>query len=362
MKKYEKNIVDFFMGANTPQGFFSQFDKLFDVQSGYDTYIIKAGSGFGKSTVMKAIGTAMAKKGYPVEFVRCTADPDSLDAMVCHDLKFVIADGTAPHVVEPKYPGAHETILSFYGCADRKKLEGKVEDLMAIDKQKKKLLDRSTRFSVAANSILGDSVKLVDPFVDKIKLSRYSENLAKKLIKEPTDHTANEQVRFLSAVTNKGKIFFKDSPQKLAKTIYAFHDEYGCVADKIIAHLRTYAMKMGYNIVSCYHHWSPVSKIEHLFIPELNLGFITTNKFNEIDFKPFRTIHAKRFIDIDKLATVKNRLKFNRRTVDILTDEIIALQKQIRKQHAKTEAIYVPAIDFAPIDKVTQELIAKYVK
>lgn len=362
MKKYEKNIVDFFMGANTPQGFFSQFDKLFDPNTGYHTYIIKAGSGFGKSTMMKQIGTSMAKKGHQVEFVRCTADPESLDAMVCHDLKFVIADGTAPHVVEPKYPGVHETVLSFYQYADPTKLKGKLEKLLEVDKKKKELLNQSTRFTVAANSIVSDTAKIVDPHIDKIKLVHYAETLSKKLFKKKSDKYGDEQVRFLSAVTNKGKIFFGDTPQKLAKTIYAYHDEYGCVSNKIIAILKERALEAGYDIIACYNHWSPVTKVEHLFIPELELGFITIHDFNKINFKPFRTIHAKRFLDLEELKSVKNRLRFNKKTISLLTDKIISLQQEVRKQHLQVEEIFVPAVDFEPIDKITKQIIKKHVK
>ncbi len=48
-------IVDFFLGANSEHGFFSHFGQLQDPYSQEKTYIIKAGPGTGKSTMMKRI-------------------------------------------------------------------------------------------------------------------------------------------------------------------------------------------------------------------------------------------------------------------------------------------------------------------
>ena len=40
------------------------------------------------------------------EYIRCSGDPDSLDAVWLPQLGTAVVDGTAPHVVEPAYPAA----------------------------------------------------------------------------------------------------------------------------------------------------------------------------------------------------------------------------------------------------------------
>ena len=49
----------FFLGACTPQGFLSHYDSLFDELE--QLYIIKGGSGCGKSTFMRKIGAEARK-------------------------------------------------------------------------------------------------------------------------------------------------------------------------------------------------------------------------------------------------------------------------------------------------------------
>ena len=39
--------------------------------------------------------------GYDAEYILCSGDPDSLDAVIIPSLKLAWADGTAPHALEP---------------------------------------------------------------------------------------------------------------------------------------------------------------------------------------------------------------------------------------------------------------------
>ena len=54
-------------------------------------------SGCGKSTLMKRVAAAAEERGLQVEYIRCSGDPDSLDAILLPEKKTAIVDGTAPH-------------------------------------------------------------------------------------------------------------------------------------------------------------------------------------------------------------------------------------------------------------------------
>ena len=45
------------------------------------------------------------EEGIETELIYCSADTDSLDAVMSYDGKIVAADATLPHAAEPKYPG-----------------------------------------------------------------------------------------------------------------------------------------------------------------------------------------------------------------------------------------------------------------
>lgn len=349
------------MGANTPQGFYTQIQTLFAPQNKYHTYIIKASSGSGKSTMMKKIGDAIAKKGHPVEFLKCTADSTSVDAVVCHPLKFAIVDGTFPHVVDPTFPGASEQVLSFYHCVDPEKIKPKLDTLMAASKKRKDLLDQSTRFASAASSLMQSVEKIAAPMVNIKKAGTYAEHLSKQHFPPKKQATGKEQVRFLSAITNEGAVFLEDTIEKIAETTYVFQDEHGYITPKILNALRKKALANGYDIISCYHHWNP-KRLEHLFIPTLKLAFVTSGPFHKISIKPFRTVHAKRFYDLEKLQLQKAKLRFYKKAIAVLSEKIAELHAAVQTQQEIIEQCYIPAIDFTDIDAATNHLIETYGK
>lgn len=92
------NPLEFFLGANTPQGFVSRYDQLADPADGWREFVIKGGPGTGKSTMMKRIAAEVGARCSEIELIRCSSDVDSLDAVILPAIKTAIADGTAPHV------------------------------------------------------------------------------------------------------------------------------------------------------------------------------------------------------------------------------------------------------------------------
>ena len=73
--------VCFFLGANTPSGFYSLYDQLLPPTGAEDCFLLKGGPGCGKSTLMRRVAQAVEARGLTVEYIRCSGDPDSLDAI-----------------------------------------------------------------------------------------------------------------------------------------------------------------------------------------------------------------------------------------------------------------------------------------
>ena len=89
--------IRYFLGANSPDGFYSLYDQMIDPVQARRIYILKGGPGCGKSSLMRRVAQAMEEKGASVEYIACSGDPDSLDAVVFPALNTAIVDGTAPH-------------------------------------------------------------------------------------------------------------------------------------------------------------------------------------------------------------------------------------------------------------------------
>ncbi len=122
----------YFLGANTGRGFVSLYDGF--VRSGDFLYILKGAPGCGKSSFMRRIGMAAEAAGHEVEYVLCSGDPDSLDGVYITDLGIAYADGTAPHVLEPKHPGADSNYVNLGAHLDQTALKPLLPELDALQK------------------------------------------------------------------------------------------------------------------------------------------------------------------------------------------------------------------------------------
>lgn len=94
--------IQYFLGGNTPSGFYSLYHQLSDPERFRAVYIIKSGPGSGKSTFMRRVERHVQAAGLETEQVLCSGDPDSLDAVIVPALGAAIVDGTAPQGVVSK--------------------------------------------------------------------------------------------------------------------------------------------------------------------------------------------------------------------------------------------------------------------
>lgn len=97
----DSNMIQYFLGANAPGGFYSLYDQLIAPETARAVYILKGGPGCGKSTLMRTVSDMVCAAGEQAEYILCSGDPDSLDAVVFPRLKVALVDGTAPHGMAP---------------------------------------------------------------------------------------------------------------------------------------------------------------------------------------------------------------------------------------------------------------------
>ena len=93
--------VRYFLGANSPAGFYSLYDQLIDPAEADAVFILKGGPGCGKSTLMRQVARRMEEAGLETEYILCSGDPESLDALLLPQLGVALVDGTAPHGTAP---------------------------------------------------------------------------------------------------------------------------------------------------------------------------------------------------------------------------------------------------------------------
>src|SRR6056297_3561194 len=138
------NLINFFPGANTPNGFYSFFKYLSYKMK--HIYIIKGGPGTGKSTFMKNIGEDILEMGFDIEKHHCASDYKSLDGLVIPNFETAILDGTAPHTVEPRYPGVVEEILNLGQFWDSNLLRQKKQSIIELNTEIKDCFTRAYNY------------------------------------------------------------------------------------------------------------------------------------------------------------------------------------------------------------------------
>lgn len=339
------NFSKYFLAANSAEGFVSHFADNYDALSDWRAYIIKGGPGTGKSSFMKYIMVRAIDAGYTVEICPCTSDPDSLDAIIIKEIKTMVLDGTSPHVVEPKYPGACEEIINLgqFWCGE--KLREKAAQIIDITNQNKKLHKTAAAYITAAGELIYDNLKLSERFTNQKKVQQFATKFALRLIPKRKKHAPFEWVRFLGGVTPNGVVAYSKTIDQFYKNVVVIDDKYGAVAGVIMDVVRKTALDNGHEIITLKNLFLPSKLIDHILIPELSLAFVREYEYIKFS-EEHRRIHARRFYDVNTLRAHRPRITFNRRvTRELLLGAIETLQKA-KSVHDQMEKYYIDAMDF----------------
>lgn len=346
------NGSSFFLGSNTPSGFKSYFSELYNAFDGWHAYILKGGPGTGKSGFMKKILSAAEKEGLAAEKIYCSSDPDSLDAVIFPEIKCSVADGTSPHVIEPRFPGVCEEIINLGKFWDSDLLEensSAIIDLTAKCSQKHK---RCVKFLEAAQGAQKDMSNLTTDAVEQEKLDRYISRLTSRKLGHPKGKIGKESHRYINAATMHGNMFFTQTVQSLCDDCIILTDRYGAVSPLLLEQIRLYALGNGFDIINCHNPLSDKEETLHLIIPEIRFGIFTKDDRLDINLTDAKKINAERFMDKSFIKDHRLRINFASKLCTELLDEAYKSLSEAKKIHDELEKHYIDAMDF---DKVQTE-------
>lgn len=357
------HAVSFLLGANTPSGFVSRFDQLLKRERPFRLFVIKGGPGTGKSTFMKRIADELAHVSRDMEYIYCSSDIDSLDGIIFNDLKIALADGSPPHVIEPRYPGAFESVVYLGDCWDEERLQASREAIIGLYSKISASHEHCCRFLAAAAALSADTYGIALEHTDKHKIKRYAARVTATELRRGTKAAPKEQIRFLSAITNKGHVIFANTVKALCPKVFVIMDEYGAASRLLMNELRERALASGHDVISCCCPLSPFDKIDHVLIPDAGIAFVSSSKLFPIheSLNAYRTIHAKRFSDMELIGLRKKRIQFNRKAAAQMLEQAAALLAQAKALHDELEGYYKDAMDFEKVN-IKQEQVLKKIR
>ena len=346
-----------FLGANTPKGFVSLFDELYNPYDDTDAYIIKGGPGTGKSTFMKRIAAEAEKRGFCTERVYCSSDPSSLDALIVPEKKFSICDGTSPHVMEPRFPGVSENIINLGQFWDEKKLRENSGEIKRLYFENSLCHRRSSKYLAAAGHIDAQSRMLTEKYIKHDKIDSFCSRFVHRELKgDKKDSVGEKKRRFISAITPRGNLILADTVKNLCPRVIGIDDRQGVVSGFITSRIGESAVKNGFDVIYCHCPMKP-EESEHLMIPEKGIAIIRVNgAAGEIPCD--RVIHTGRFMH-ESFKENRLMLRFNERIKQELINESVSCLRRAKLIHDELEAFYIDAMDFDSLNGYCEEFTGK---
>lgn len=355
-------IKHLFPGGNTSLGFFSYYSDIITQEEADRLIIIKGGPGVGKSTFMKKVGEELLDKGYDVEFLHCSSDNNSLDGIKIPELKIAFIDGTAPHMVDPKNPGAVDYILNFGEYWDEKGIRVHKEDIIKTNKEIGAIFARAYKYLKAAYAVYQDSMVINNLALNKGKLNIRTSELISEIFGslEPVSEEGKLRSLFASAMTPKGLYNYLDNVLT-AEVIYEIKGGIGSCEEKILEKIKVASLERGFYTEAYYCALNPY-KLEHLLIPELNVAITTSNSYHSTSVEKYSSIDMKDFLNQDVLSAHIEDLEQNTREFDNLLNIALNTISRAKALHDRLETYYIPNINFNAIDICFTETMEKILK
>lgn len=351
--------VQYFLGANAPGGFYSLYHELLPTGQARAVYILKGGAGCGKSSFMRRVARHAQAAGLDTVSILCSGDPDSLDGLILPQLGAAVVDGTAPHVIEPRYPGAVDSYVDLGSCYDRAGLAPLRGEIIAATDRYKGHYTRVYRCLEAAGQLRRDNRELLLTDGLSARLVKRSAGIIGREVKKHGVQPGQICQRFLSAVTHRGYVFLEDTVFSQAKRVYELSDSYG-FAHELLSPILTAASSAGWDVVACPDPMAP-DRLAHLIIPGLSLAFVSTTPDQPWPQRPYRRLRLDAMADRDLYRTSRPRIRFTRKVHAVLEDEAVAGLRQAKADHDRLEQLYNPNVDFervyAMADQLAQELL-----
>ncbi len=355
----EKHV---FAGNNTSVGFYSYFNYTFNPEEANHIYILKGGPGVGKSSFMKKIGTRMMKKGYDVEYIHCSSDNDSLDGILISKLKIAFVDGTAPHTIDPKIPGAVDEIINLGTFLDNKKLEENRQEIMLITKKKSNIYKSAYRYLECAGLISEEIQSIYDEVTNYNKFWNLCKEVSSKFFSNslqddeyPSPGKINKL--FSEAYTANGYIQYTESLCK-DKKVWAINGKNKNASAKLLNFIADEAMERGYDVEGYYDPLTP-DKLQHIFVPQLEAMIVTSEDSSRQKYNA--VINLNHIINYKKIKD-QEELENNIQLYELLINLALIKLSETKQEHERLEAYYVKSMDFKGVDKFFEELYKKFEK
>lgn len=360
-------IKKMFPGAVTAQGFYSFYDYLIPQQEASHIFVIKGGPGLGKSTFMKKIGQAMHERGYDIEYHCCSSDNNSIDGVVIPSLGAALLDGTAPHVVDPKNPGAVDEIINFGEYWDEATLKKHKKEIMTCNAKISGYFQRAYFALQEAKIALEEWRYNTKSYQDWSKIKQMRLKTEQEILpKEPKEQgKGSERHLFAWGHTPQGKVEVIDTLLTEVDKLYVLKGQPGSGKSTFLAGIAERAVMCGWD-VQFYHSTLDPVKLDLVIIAELGAALVI-----DAEPYPYTPNFSGQIITLDFEQSLNKTQLEEEFGQDILAcqtrvnqhiERALKNSQKAKELHDLLENYYVPTMDFAALEKKYQAVLDKILR
>ena len=350
----------YFASANTCFGFKSYFSYIFNPELLKKIYIIKGGSGTGKSYLMNEIATKAVEKNLSVECFLCSSDPGSLDGIIINELGTAVIDGTAPHITDPKYPGVIENIINIGDFWDEEKLDGNKDKIFELTNKKSVYFSSAYKYLKAANEILESVNDLSKKYINHEKIEASVHRIINKHIKgknlnSSTSNANRSEYRFINAISPNGCETLDTFEQDAKKIFYISNENFtgSYYTESLLNQLKNR------NKIILPFALNP-EKTQGIYLKDTQILFVIKDKIaDKVYDERYNFINMDRFVDANFKKEHKYKLRIAKKCCNAVIDSAIEYLKGAKNLHFELEDIYKSAMNFDKKGKYSKDLIRK---
>ncbi|HBW34670.1 PRK06851 family protein [Desulfosporosinus sp. BICA1-9] len=346
------HIKKMFPGAVTSQGFYSYYQYMIE-QSANHIFVIKGGPGVGKSSFMKKIGQAMLEQGYDLEYHCCSSDNGSIDGIVIPQLNVALLDGTAPHVVDPKNPGAVDEIINLGDYWNEEMLKQSREEIKNCNLKVSSYFQRAYFALKEAKIALDEWKYYISSYQNWNQINQLTLKIEREIFKITPKNGGNQRHLFAWAHTPQGKTEFIDTLVKGTETLYTLIGQPGTGKSTFLARIAERAITFGLD-VEYYHNTLNPEQLDLIILPDLRIALVInaepyayspnySGTIITLDFE--QSLNSDQFMKECGEEIADCRIRVNQHIARALGHS-----KKAKATHDLLETYYVPAMNFLGIE------------
>ena len=353
-----------FAGGNTAEGFRSFYNHIIG-QEAARVIVIKGGPGVGKSTFMKYVADRITRLGQSADFFHCSSDPGSLDGVVFPDMGVALIDGTAPHTVDPRFPGAVDEILYLGDYWNESAIRASRDDIVACTRDISRLFQRAYRFLRTAGDVLDDWSEANAEALITGTANKVARSVVDQITQDApvADRPGTERHLFASAITPDGFVNYLDTVVSGCDRRYVVRGGPGSGKSTLISRVAARAVECGMDVELFHCSLNPAS-LEHLVIPSIGTAIITSVEPHEWKGLPDSATDDT-VIDMEQClnpATVRRNqdiIEYDRKLMHEAMSRAVHFLGEARRAHHFLESFYTPNIDFDAVSELREKTLQR---